>query len=78
VVVRNRAAREIERTTYCTHQGARHVHFYVPYAEANATRLRYADGGGPKNVHVSRLYAIPGGWGWTICRECGVLEKSGT
>ncbi len=46
---------------------------YSQYADANATRLRSA--ATFQNLHVSRLYQIPGGWGWTICRECPALEQ---
>ena len=48
---------------------------YAPYADANATRLRSVGPAIADNLHVSRLYAVPGGWGWTICRECQSLEK---
>jgi hypothetical protein len=48
----------------------------MPYAEANTIRLRSAHGGGSRDTHVSWLYAIPGGWGWTICPECRSLERA--
>ncbi len=47
---------------------------YSQYADANATRLRSVEAATVENLHVSRLYAIPGGWGWTICRECRSFE----
>jgi hypothetical protein len=45
------------------------------YADANTIRLRAAQGNGSQEAHVSWLYAIPGGWGWTICRDCRSLER---
>jgi hypothetical protein len=63
------------RATYCGHDGAREIRMYSPYADANATRLRSMGAAIADNLHVSRLYAVPGGWGWTICRECRSLEK---
>ena len=64
-------------TTYCEHASARRIRVYMPYAEANTLRLRAAHGGGSQDAHVSLLYAIPGGWGWTICPECrSVVRKS--
>jgi len=62
--------------TYCGHDGAREIRMYCPYADANATRLRSAEAATAQDLHVSRLYAIPGGWGWTLCRECRTIERS--
>ncbi len=44
----------------------------IPYTGSSfdASRLAF------DKLHVSRLYAVPGGWGWTICRECRSLERA--
>jgi hypothetical protein len=47
----------------------------MPYADANTLRLRAAQALGSPDAHVSWLYAIPGGWGWTICRDCHSRER---
>jgi hypothetical protein len=48
----------------------------MPYAEANTIRLRAAaQASGFRDTHVSSLYPIPSGWGWTICPECRLLER---
>jgi hypothetical protein len=60
----------LARPGYCEHASARHIRVYLPYADANTIRLRAAHTGGTGEAHVSWLYAIPGGWGWTICSEC--------
>jgi hypothetical protein len=65
-----------DRATYCGHDGAREIHLYFPYADANAIRLRTAAATTSQNLHVSQLFAIPGGWGWTVCRECRSLERA--
>jgi hypothetical protein len=65
-----------DRMTYCAHDGAREIRLYFPYADANAIRLRAAQTVTGENLHVSRLYAIPGGWAWTVCRECRSLERA--
>jgi hypothetical protein len=49
---------------------------YCPYADANTTRLRSVEAASAQDLHVSRLYAIPGGWGWTLCRECLAIERT--
>jgi hypothetical protein len=59
---------------YCEHAAARHIRVYLPYAEANAVRLRATQAPGSHGAHVSWLYEIPGGWGWTICRDCRLRE----
>ena len=64
------------RDTYCGHGGAREIRLYGSYADANAARLRSAEVTSFENLHVSRLYAIPGGWGWTMCRECRLVERA--
>ena len=66
----------VQRATYCGHDGAREIRIYAQYAEANATRLRTTEAAAFDKLHVSRLYAVPGGWGWTICRECRSLERA--
>jgi hypothetical protein len=48
---------------------------YMPYADANTVRLRAAQASGLPDTHVSWLYPIPGGWGWTICRECRSRDR---
>jgi hypothetical protein len=60
----------LARPGYCDHGSARHIRVYLPYADANAIRLRTVQAAGASEPHVSWLYAIPGGWGWTICRDC--------
>lgn len=55
---------------YCQHDAAREIHMYMPYAEANAVRLRLIRAGDPRWRHVSPLYEIPHGWAWTLCNEC--------
>jgi hypothetical protein len=61
---------------YCDHASARRIRVYMPYAEANTIRLRAAaQAGGFRDTHVSSLYPIPGGWGWTVCLECRSLER---
>jgi hypothetical protein len=72
----SRVAPAPHRTTYCGHDGAREIRIYSQYADANATRLRAAGAAALENLDLSRLYAIPGGWGWTICRECRLLERA--
>jgi hypothetical protein len=47
----------------------------MPYADANTIRLRAAQASELRPAHVSWLYAIPGGWAWTMCRECRSLER---
>jgi hypothetical protein len=42
----------------------------MAYAEANTVRIRSAQSAATADAHVSWLYEIPGGWAWTICREC--------
>jgi hypothetical protein len=68
------------RSTYCPHDGAREIRMYMPYADANAVRLRLrlvvaAD---PRWRHVSAIYEIPNGWAWTLCNECPAEEAAGT
>jgi hypothetical protein len=60
---------------YCEHAAARHIRMYIPYAEANTLRLRAVQAPGLPDTHVSWIYRIPGGWGWTICRECRVRDR---
>jgi hypothetical protein len=43
---------------------------YMPYAEANAVRLRLILARDPRWRHVSAIYEIPHGWAWTLCDEC--------
>jgi len=45
---------------------------YMPYAEANAVRLRLrlVLAGDPRWRHISAIYEISHGWGWTLCNEC--------
>jgi hypothetical protein len=62
---------------YCDHEGAREIRLYGPYADANAARLRLAEAASVQELHVSRLYPIPGGWGWTLCRQCRTVERGG-
>jgi hypothetical protein len=64
------ATAEHERNGYCDHRSARQIRLYMPYADANTVRLRAAQAEGSSGVHVSWLYEIPGGWAWTVCREC--------
>jgi hypothetical protein len=60
----------LARPGYCEHAAARHIRVYLPYADANAIRLRAALVSGTGTAHVSWLYEVPGGWGWTICSDC--------
>jgi hypothetical protein len=60
---------------YCDHDSARRIRVYMPYADANTLRLRVAQAPHLWNSHVSSLYQVPGGWGWTICRECRARER---
>jgi hypothetical protein len=53
----------------CSHASARHIRLYVPYSDAAMARARIAHQPS-QPLHVSKLYAIPGGWGWTMCRDC--------
>jgi len=43
---------------------------YMPYAEANAVRLRLMLASEGRWRHVSTIYQIPNGWAWTLCNEC--------
>lgn len=78
-LVANSTGREATQATppsgYCEHASARRIRVYVPYADANTIRLRAAPTAAAREAHVSWLYAIPGGWGWTICPECRSVEK---
>jgi hypothetical protein len=65
----------VERTGYCDHPSARQIRVYMSYADANAIRLRTAQAAGSPLAHVSWLYEIPGGWAWTVCRECPARER---
>lgn len=65
-----------DRRAYCGHTGAREIRFYGSYGDANTCRLRSAEATSFENLHTSRLYAIPGGWAWTICRECRLVERA--
>jgi hypothetical protein len=67
--------RSLPRHRYCEHAGARQIRLYMSYADANTIRLRAAQASESRPTHVSWLYAIPGGWAWTICRECRSLER---
>jgi hypothetical protein len=69
------AMRTLSQSGYCEHAAARHIRVYMPYADANTLRLRAAQALGSPDAHVSWLYAIPGGWGWTICRDCHSRER---
>jgi hypothetical protein len=71
----NGTKRSVPSAGYCEHASARRIRVYMPYADANTIRLRAAQGNGSWDAHVSSLYAIPGGWGWTICRACRSLER---
>jgi hypothetical protein len=77
--VSNSGAREAARRTspsgYCEHASARRIRVYMPYADANTIRLRAAQAAGGQDAHVSWLYAVPGGWGWTMCPECRSVER---
>lgn len=75
VVSPRETRRTLPASGYCEHASARRIRVYLPYAEANTIRLRAAQTNGPREAHVSWLYPIPGGWGWTICSECRSLEK---
>ena len=61
---------------YCEHAAAREIRLYMAYAEANTVRIRCAQSAATANAHVSWLYEIPGGWAWTICRECRVSART--
>jgi len=61
---------DVASSGYCEHPSARHIKLYLPYADANVIRVRTSQGPESQGAHVSWLYEIPGGWGWTICREC--------
>ena len=65
----------VERNGYCDHASARQIRVYMSYADANTIRLRTAQAAGSPVAHVSWLYEIPGGWAWTVCRECRVRER---
>jgi len=57
--------------SYCAHDRAREIRMYMPYAEANAIRLRLVLAAGEGRWrHVSTIYQIPNGWAWTLCNEC--------
>ena len=71
----NGTRRGIPPSGYCEHASARRIRVYLPYAEANTIRLRAALANGSRDAHVSWLYAVPGGWGWTICPECRSVER---
>jgi hypothetical protein len=62
---------------YCPHDAAREIRMYMPYAEANAVRLRLILAGDPRWRHVSAIYEIPLGWAWTLCNECPAGEVVG-
>ena len=67
--------RSISPSGYCEHASARRIRVYLPYAEANTIRLRAAQANGSRDAHVSWLYEVPGGWGWTIRPECRSIER---
>ena len=69
------AARRDSANGYCDHASARQIRVYMPYADANTIRLRSAQSPGSPLAHVSWLYEIPGGWAWTVCRECRARER---
>jgi hypothetical protein len=69
------ASSNVERGSYCGHPSAREIRLYMPYADANTIRLRAAQAPGAPPVHVSWLYEIPGGWAWTVCRDCRSRER---
>ena len=56
--------------SYCAHDRAREIRMYMPYAEANAIRLRLVLADEGRWRHVSTIYQIPNGWAWTLCNEC--------
>jgi hypothetical protein len=60
---------------YCPHDSAREIRMYMPYGEANGVRLRFILAGDPRWRHVSTIYEIPRGWGWTLCNECPVEAR---
>jgi hypothetical protein len=62
-----------ERNRYCDHAAARQIRVYMSYADANTIRLRSSHGS--PVAHISWLYEIPGGWAWTVCRECRARER---
>lgn len=73
-VMSDGVTRRSSRNGYCEHPSVRHIRVYLPYADANAIRIRASQSPGSQAAHVSWLYEIPGGWGWTICRECRARE----
>lgn len=48
---------------------------YMTYGEANAIRLRLTLAGEPRWNHISVMYEIPGGWAWTLCKECPAEDR---
>jgi hypothetical protein len=56
--------------SYCAHDRAREIRMYMPYAEANAVRLRLMLASEGRWRHVSSIYQIRNGWAWTLCNEC--------
>jgi hypothetical protein len=69
------ASPDTGRIGYCDHPSARQIRVYMSYADANTVRLRSAQAPGSPATHVSWLYEIPGGWAWTVCRECRARER---
>jgi hypothetical protein len=67
VPVRNRHAAAAHQK--CAHPSAREIRLYVAYSEAVMARARIAQQPSER-IQVSKLYAIPGGWGWSMCRDC--------
>lgn len=54
----------------CPHPSHRTVRLFMPYAEANAVRVRFAEAESSKRITVSALNRNGGGWFFTACKRC--------
>jgi hypothetical protein len=46
------------------------VKLFMPYAEANAVRVRFAESESSKRITVSPLHRHGRGWSFIACRAC--------
>jgi|KBSSwiStaDraftv2_1062776.scaffolds.fasta_scaffold304944_3 hypothetical protein len=58
----------------CSHSTHRTVRLFMPYADANSVRLRFAAEASAR-VTVSLLKRIPGGYAFESCAGC-MLDRS--
>lgn len=54
----------------CSHPSHRTVQLFMPYAEANAVRVRFVEAESSKRTTVSPLHRHGSGWSFTACGAC--------